>query len=288
MEGVIVKGIGGFYYVKTEKKVYECKARGIFRKDGITPCVGDHVTIKPFSDEEAVILAIHPRKNHFIRPPIANVDCFVIVMAAKKPAPNMAILDKFLVMAEFNHTDIVVCINKADLADEANLGLFTEIYGPVYPMAITSGATGMGIDRLKELLKGKVAAVAGPSGVGKSTLLNRMEGQKLAVTGEVSMKSQRGKHTTRHVELFETEGGGMLFDTPGFTSFDILEAKEEELAYLYPEMAPYMGKCYYDNCRHLAEPGCAVHDALERGEIHSSRYASYKTQVNEIREMRKY
>ncbi len=288
MEGVIVKGIGGFYYVKSNDVVYECKARGIFRKEGITPCVGDKVTIELISEKDAIIQAIRPRKNIFTRPPIANVDSFVIVMAAKFPAPNVSLLDKLLVMGELNSTDCVVCINKTDLVKEEDLTIFNEIYSPIYPVVFTSGLTGEGTDTLIMHIKGKAAAIAGPSGVGKSTLINCLEDKKLSKTGDISKKSRRGKHTTRHVELFETKDKGMLFDTPGFTSFNILEAQERDLAYFYPEIIPFNSKCRYDNCRHLTEPGCLVRKAVEKGEIHRSRYESYRSQMNEIREKRKY
>lgn len=288
MEGLIIKSVAGFYYVKTSDKIYQCKARGIFRKDGIVPLVGDKVIIKELNESEAVIDKIYPRKNEFIRPAIVNVDCIVMVIAVKKPEPNLTIIDKFLVMAEYNHSDIVVCFNKADLAEAKDLERLLEIYGDIYTTVCVSGVTGQGVPQLKKLIKGRTCALAGPSGVGKSTLLNRMEGRALAEVGEISDKSQRGKHTTRHVELFELENGGMLFDTPGFTSFNVLKAEEGELAYLYPEMIPYIGNCRYDNCRHLSEPDCDIRKAVAEGKIHKSRYESYIKQMKEIQEMRKY
>ena len=288
MEGIIVKGVAGFYYVKTENEIYQCKARGLFRKDGIVPFVGDWVSIRVLDDNKAIIQEIHPRKNQFTRPPIANVDCLVIVMAVKKPEPNLAMMDRFLVMAEFHRTEILICINKIDLADEEGLQIYREIYDPIYPMIFVSGKTEQGIPLLKKYLRGRVSALAGPSGVGKSTLLNKMESKDLATVGEIGQKSQRGKHTTRHVELFDMEGGGMLFDTPGFTSFDVMDAEEGELAFLYPEMAPYIGGCRYDNCRHLSEPDCRIRKAVEEGKIHKFRYGSYMDQINQIQTMRRY
>jgi ribosome biogenesis GTPase len=290
MQGTIVKGIAGFYYVKHEDAVYQCKARGNFRNDGIKPMVGDFVTFEEGQGEndDGWITEIHDRKNSFIRPPISNVDCFVIVMAAAQPKPNLAVMDKFLVMAEKSGTDIVLCVNKTDLAKKKTLDMLNEIYGNVYPMVFVSCSKGEGLDDLKALLKGKHVALAGPSGVGKSTILNHLIPGADAETGSISHKSKRGKHTTRHSELFDLGDETMLFDTPGFTSFDILEADEEELQHLYPEIAPYAGKCRYDNCRHIKEPECAVIAAVEAGEISQQRYDSYKTQLEEIREKDRY
>ncbi len=288
MEGTILKGIGGFYYVRTAEKIYQCKARGIFRKEGMTPYVGDLVEVEPLDDEEAVITRIFPRKNQFIRPPVANVDCLIITGAVKKPELNLYIIDKFLVMAEGQHTDIGICLNKTDLAAPGEIEAFRNIYEDIYPVICVSGKTGEGMWELQSFLKGRKCAFAGPSGVGKSTLLNRLEASAMAETGEISDKSQRGKHTTRHVELFQLSDGGMIFDTPGFTSFEVLEAEEQELAFLYPEMVPFIGECRYHNCRHISEPGCRVRQAVEEAAIHESRYDSYCRQLKEIQEMRKY
>lgn len=288
MKGIIVKGIAGFYYVKTEEKIFQCKARGIFKKDGITPYVGDEVIIEKLDEDEAVINEILPRKNSFIRPPIANVDCFVIVAAAARPDPNPDIIDKFLVMAEKNHTDIIICINKIDLVTDEKRREIEEIYQDVYPLVSVCGKTGQGLEELAGLMKDRKCALAGPSGTGKSTLLNRLQSNYTVETGDISEKTKRGKHTTRHVELFETNFGALLFDTPGFTSFDVLEAEEDELHYLYPEMSALIGGCRYDNCRHLKEPDCCIREAVKQGKIHKSRYQSYVNQLKEIREKRKY
>lgn len=288
MKGIIVKGIAGFYYVKTEKKVYQCKARGIFKKEGITPYVGDEVRITLLDEDEGVVEEIFPRKNEFIRPPIANVDCFVIVVAATRPEPNPDIIDRFLVMAEENHTDIVICLNKVDLAENQDQLMVNEIYSGIYPVVCLCGKTGEGIDQLVALMGKKKCALAGPSGTGKSTILNRLQTRILVETGAVSEKTKRGKHTTRHVELFETDSGALVFDTPGFTSFDILEADEDELHFLYPELLPYIGNCKYDDCRHIQEPGCAVRTGVSEGKIHQGRYRSYVNQLKEIREKNHY
>lgn len=288
-EGIIVKGIGGFYYVKTEAdKLYQCKARGLFRKDGIIPYVGDRVSIDAINNEEALITKILPRRNLFIRPPVANVDCFIITSAARSPEPNFYIIDKFLIMAEFQHTDGIICINKTDLTTAEEIEAFLETYRSIYPVVAVSGKTGEGMDELIELLGHRKCAFAGPSGTGKSTLLNRMLENADMETGEVSEKTGRGRHTTRHVELFNLPGGGMVFDTPGFTSFEIISSDEQELAFLYPEMRPFNGQCRYHNCRHLSEPGCRVRAAIDEGSIPPTRYDSYCRQMKEIQEKRRY
>lgn len=288
MNGIITKGIAGFYYVKTGGKIYQCKARGIFKKDGIIPYAGDEVKIERIDDEEAVINEILPRKNFFIRPPIANVDCFVIVAAAARPDPNPDIIDKFLVMAEQNHTEIIICINKVDLVTIEKRNEIEDIYRGLYPLVCICGKSGEGIGTLTELMKGKKCALAGPSGAGKSTILNKLQSNITVETGDVSQKTKRGKHTTRHAELFETDFGALVFDTPGFTSFEILEAEEEELHYFYPEMVPLIGSCKYDDCRHIKEPGCSIREAVEQGKIHKSRYRSYVNQYKEIKERKKF
>lgn len=237
MKGLIVKGIGGFYYVKTADGIYQAKGRGIFKKEGITLAVGDNVELEVLPDGDGVINEILPRKNQFIRPPIANVDCFIVVFAAAKPKPNFSIIDKFLIMAEAGNMDAVLCINKCDLASDEELVRIQDIYEGIYPMFFVSAKTGEGIDSLDTYISGKRAAFAGPSGVGKSTITNLIVPQANMETGKISSKTSRGKHTTRHVEIFESREGGLVFDTPGFTSFDILEADEAALSDYYPEFA---------------------------------------------------
>ncbi len=290
MKGLIRKGIGGFYYVQTEAGLVEAKGRGIFKKDGITLAVGDFVDIDIIEEAEkkGVINEILPRKNQFIRPPIVNVDVFLIVFAATRPKPNFALVDKFLVMAEMHNVEAVICINKCDGASETEIAEMKAVYEPVYPVLCVSGKTGQGLAELEAQIAGKTAALAGPSGVGKSTILNAMIPHANMETGEISEKTKRGKHTTRHVELFSVDGGGMVFDTPGFTSFEILEAGEDDLRLYYPEIERYDGQCRYDNCRHMTEPDCAVREAVRKGEIHKLRYASYTANLEEIRSRKKY
>ncbi len=290
MKGLIIKGIGGFYYVETDLGLIEAKGRGIFKKDGKTLMVGDEVELDIIDKEEkkGVINAILPRKNSFIRPPIANVDVFAVVFAPKKPKPNYALIDKFLIMAEMHGVEALICINKCDLADEAELAEIRAVYEKVYPVLSVSGKTGQGLGELKAYTSGKKLALAGPSGVGKSTLLNCLIPHANMQTGEISDKTQRGRHTTRHVEIFNTDSGGRIFDTPGFTSFDILEAEEDTLRMYYPEIEKFTGMCRYDNCRHLREPGCRVRIALDGGELHRQRYESYLFNLDEIKKRKRY
>ena len=298
MNGIIIKGIGGFYYVKTEDDIFECTGRGIFKKKGIKLQVGDRVVIseKELSKEarergishEGVIEEVLDRKNSFIRPPIVNVDTFAVTFAVKDPDPDFSLIDKFLVMAEMNHVDALIVMNKCDLTDEETLKAYEEIYRDIYPVIRVSGKEGEGIEKLEELILGRTVAFAGPSGVGKSTLINLLIPEAEMATGEISKKTSRGRHTTRHVEIFESKGGGLVYDTPGFTSFDILEAETDELQDYYPDIAQYKGKCYYDNCRHLKEPDCAVKQAVREGKISKVRYLSYKKNIEEIKEKRKH
>lgn len=290
MDGLIIKGIGGFYYVETEDGIIEARGRGIFKKDGITLAVGDRVEVAIIDEAEkkGVINSIYPRKNQFIRPPIVNVDTFVVVFAASKPKPNPVLVDKFLVMAEMSGVEAVICINKKDLVSEKQLEEYKAVYEDIYPVIAVSAKTGEGMSELKQAISGKTAALAGPSGVGKSTIINSLIPHANMETGSISEKTSRGKHTTRHVEIFNAEGGGKIFDTPGFTSFDIMDAEEDSLMHYYPDIDRYTGSCYYDNCRHLKEPGCAVRAAVEAGKINRKRYESYTANMEEIKNRRKY
>lgn len=296
MQGLILKGIGGFYYVKTEEGIVEAKGRGIFKKDSNKLAVGDMVELELLDEEpetegiklKGVINDILPRKNSFIRPPIVNVDTFVITFAVKDPEPNFVLIDKFLIMAEMNNVETIIVMNKCDLADEDILKEYRSIYDKVYKVIEVSSVNNQGLDELKKAISGKRASFAGPSGVGKSTIINSLIPDAEMETGNVSEKTKRGKHTTRHVEIFEAEGGGLVFDTPGFTSFEIMEADESNLQDFYPEIEKYKGKCYYDNCKHLKEPDCMVKAMVKAGEINRKRYESYKFILNEIKNSKKY
>ena len=300
MQGRIMKGIAGFYFVKSGETIYRCKARGIFKKQDIKPAVGDLVEFEIIEgNDDNLITDILPRRNSFIRPFVANVDCFVVVTAVLRPAPVQELVDKLLIMAEHAGTEAVLCINKCDLAADqskgsgrkaaANLERLRAIYEPVYPLVLLSRDDPSGYERILELIHGRTAALAGASGVGKSTILNHLLKDELMETGSVSEKSQRGRHTTRHAELFLLDGDGTgIFDTPGFTSFAVSGIEAEELPHLYPEIERELGRCRYDDCRHMAEPGCAVKEAVEQGRISRARYDSYLALIRELDEQKKY
>ena len=287
INGKIIKGIGGFYYVDTEKGLYECRARGIFRKNKITPLVGDRVSISVVDEEnkKGVVEEIEKRDTELVRPPIANVDKALIVFAIKNPAPNLSLLDRFIVLAEKENLEIVIVFTKVDLdADGELLEELKSIYEVSgYKVIPVSNKLKLNIDKIKEELKENTVVFAGPSGVGKSSLLNEVDKNFELKTGEVSDKIKRGKHTTRHAELLKLECGGMVADTPGFSSLTLDDLDESELKEYFIEFDKHDDCRFGSRCIHENEPSCAVKEAVENGEISKKRYESYIQLLNEIR-----
>ena len=287
INGKIIKGIGGFYYVDTEKGLYECRARGIFRKNKITPLVGDRVSISVVDEEnkKGVVEEIEKRDTELVRPPIANVDKALIVFAIKNPAPNLSLLDRFIVLAEKENLEIVIVFTKVDLDAEGELleelKSIYEVSG--YKVIPVSNKLKLNIDKIKEELKENTVVFAGPSGVGKSSLLNEVDKNFELKTGEVSDKIKRGKHTTRHAELLKLECGGMVADTPGFSSLTLDDIDESELKEYFIEFDKHDDCRFGSRCIHENEPSCAVKEAVENGEISKKRYESYIQLLNEIR-----
>lgn len=292
MQGKIVKGIAGFYYVHVVGSgVYECKAKGIFRKEKIKPLVGDNVRIEILEEEEKTgnIVDILPRSNELIRPAVANIDQALVVFSVLKPAPHFNLLDRFLVMMESKGLPVVLCFNKTDIADEPQVDMLRAVYeGCGYPLIFVSARDGQDIGRVKHLLKGKTTAVAGPSGVGKSTLINALNPEAQMETGAISQKIERGRHTTRHSELFPVDEDSYIMDTPGFSSLYVNDFEKEELKYYFPEFAEYEGACRFHGCDHVHEPGCLVKQAVEEGKIHHIRYEDYTEMYEELKSRRRY
>lgn len=282
--GTIIKGIGGFYYVRTDEGIIECHARGKFRKNELSPIVGDIVAVQLNDDGTGHIVEIYERKNFLIRPGVANVDVLVLVSAAKSPLPDFLLLDKLLVIAESKNINAVICLNKTDLAENEEAEQFMSVYKKaLYPCISASAKTGEGVDEIRSVIKGKTVAFAGLSGVGKSSLLKRITGVDLK-TGDVS-KIQRGKHTTRHVELIEA-AEGLVFDTPGFSRLEADELKASDLWQYFPEIAELHGTCKFRTCNHIGEKGCSVKDAADKGIIAKSRYENYISLFNRLKEIK--
>ena len=292
MQGKIIKGIAGFYYVDVaESGVYECKAKGIFRKDKIKPLVGDDVEIEVLNEEEKLgnIVKILPRRSELIRPAVANIDQALVIFAAREPKPNLSLLDRFLVIMEKQDVPVIICFNKQDLCDEEEVGRLKEIYEACgYPVVLASAKQGEGIEEIKSRLRGKTTTVAGPSGVGKSSLTNLLQNEVQMETGEISKKLGRGRHTTRHSQIIQIEEDTWLYDTPGFTSFYVEEIEKEELRFYFREFSKYEGTCRFQGCTHTHEPGCMVKNALEEGKISKERYENYLELYGELKEKRRY
>ncbi|MDD7511742.1 MAG: ribosome small subunit-dependent GTPase A [Peptostreptococcaceae bacterium] len=290
--GTIVKGIGGFYYVKTENGIIATRGRGNLKRDGNSLLVGDEVRLSLLESSEesfqGIIEDVFPRKNSLIRPPIANVDKLVLVVSATKPRVNYELLDRFLVVAEEKHIPVLILMNKADTGLEDEISRLMHRYGNFYDCLPVSVISKHNISRLSEMLADKKVAFAGPSGVGKSSIINLLSDDGEMETGEISWKNQRGRHTTRHVEILNGRHGSLIFDTPGFTSIDLPDIDNSELKEYFPEFLSFNGKCKFQNCNHIKEPGCRVMEAIEQGSINNERHESYIRLFNEIHENSKY
>ena len=273
-KGTIFKALSGFYYVESDNIVYECKARGRFRLEKKSPLVGDYVEFKTTEPGRGVVTGIFPRKNEFMRPPVANIDSMVIIASGAAPVTDPYIIDKMTVIATRNNCESIVCINKCDLdpADE----LYDIYNSSGFKTIKTSAKTGMGIPELIEAIKDSICAFSGNSGVGKSSILNTIDANFKIKVGNVSNKLGRGRHTTRHVELYKLSCGTLVADTPGFSAFDLKYiAPKEDLQFFFRDFAPYLEACRFQDCAHINEPDCTVLDALKAGKIKKSRYDSY-------------
>lgn len=285
MEGTIIKGIGGFYYVDIDGEVIECKARGKFRNAKVSPIVGDRVKIT-LENGKGAIEEIKERSNMLIRPLVANVTQAFVVFAIKKPDLNMDLLNKFLLLCEYNHIEAVVVFNKCDLITEEEKDYYSELLNKAhYNVIFVEGKSGKNLEKLKELMKDNITVFCGPSGVGKSTISNKLVGRELMETGEISEKLKRGKHTTRHSELIESDHG-FLVDTPGFSNLDLSFMKEEEVKDYIRDFHDFEGECKFTSCAHVSEPKCAVKDAVEEGKISRERYEFYLDVLEEVKNRR--
>ncbi len=290
--GRIVKGIAGFYYVNTEySRIYECKAKGAFRNQSIKPLVGDYVRIQVTDEEKQLghIEEILPRENELIRPAVANVDQALVIFAATYPEPNLNLLDRYLVMMEYEDLPVVIVFNKIDLCENGEAENLRDIYESIgYRVILTSVKRGLGISELKAALSGKTSTVAGPSGVGKSSLTNELQPHIVMETGDISTKIERGRNTTRHSQLILINQDTYLMDTPGFSSLNVPDISKEELNFYFPEFTEPSQACRFQGCTHIHEPDCGVKAALNDGGIAKSRYENYLLMYEEVKNRRKY
>ncbi|WNS77125.1 ribosome small subunit-dependent GTPase A [Bacillus sp. DTU_2020_1000418_1_SI_GHA_SEK_038] len=286
-EGKIIKALSGFYYVLSGNETIQCRGRGVFRKNKITPLVGDEVVFQAENDKEGYILEIKERKNELVRPPIANVDQAILVFSAVEPSFSTSLLDRFLVLVEFNHIKPIICITKMDLTNEEQykeIQNYANNYRKAgYQVLLTSSETEEGIKDLSPFLDGEISVFAGQSGVGKSSLLNALRPDLELRTNDISSHLGRGKHTTRHVELIKV-GNGLVADTPGFSSLEFTDIEMEDVNFCFPEIQQHSEDCKFRGCLHLAEPKCAVKIAVDNHEIPLYRYEHYKTFLQEIKE----
>lgn len=292
MTGKIIKGISGFYYVYVEGAgLYECKAKGAFRKQKIKPLVGDNVEIAVIDEANKLgnVEKILPRKNELIRPAVSNIDMALVIFASAKPDPNFNLLDRFLCMMEYQKVPVTICFNKIDLVDQEKLKEYSGIYEPAgYNVIFTCTKTKEGLGSIRSLLEGKTTTVAGPSGVGKSSIINCLQSDITMETGTISEKIERGKHTTRHSEIIPVSHDTYIMDTPGFSSMDVPRFEKENLWTCYPEFVRYEPYCRFIGCSHINEPDCGVKAAVEDGEISPVRYENYKLLYEELKNRHKY
>lgn len=296
MQGKIIKGIAGFYYVHAAATgrgtgIYECKAKGIFRKDNRKPLVGDDVEMDVLDQEESIgnIRELLPRRSELIRPAVANVDQALVIFSILSPKPNFNLLDRFLVMMGQQDIPCIICFNKQDLDNDGEGVRFREAYsGCGCEILTVSAREGVGMEELKSLLSGRTTVVAGPSGVGKSSIVNCLQSKTHMETGRVSEKIQRGRHTTRHTELIAVGEGTYILDTPGFSSLDLFDLEKEDLSVYYPEFAEYERYCRFGGCAHICEPDCGVRDAVEQGGINRLRYDNYCLLYEELKSKKKW
>lgn len=291
MDGIIVKGIGGFYYVETADGIYECRARGLFRKQKMTPLVGDKCTISVVDDKTGYVEQIQKRENSFVRPPVANIDHIYIVCAASSPSPLPILIDKLSVVAIKEGVTPSIVINKMDLKNEDTEEIAQAYRKAGFNVYTVSAKTGEGISEIKSEMQGKISVFAGCSGVGKSSLLNKLFPEINQATGEISEKIRRGKHTTREVNLIKLSCGGYIADTPGFSELEMAEMtdiEKEDLFLYFPEIEKFSGECNFRDCKHINEPGCSVKKAVEEEKISQLRYDNYKEIFKQLGEIKKW
>lgn len=287
--GIIIKALGGFYYVRTTDAIIECRACGAFRKAEISPCVGDDVTIEMTQGGKGYVVKIHQRKNSLIRPPVANIDRLAMVVSTISPLPNLLVIDKLCAIAARRDIPVVIIFTKIDIADHQP---YMEIYKKAgFTVMGVDNMTGEGTPAVKELLSSGITAFCGNSGAGKSSLLNALYPDFNITTGEISKKLGRGKHTTRHVELYPTSENGYIADTPGFSAIDFLQFERmtcDQLEFCFIEFEDYINKCQFTGCSHTVEKGCAILKALEQGEIPKSRHQSYCTIYDDLKQVKSW
>lgn len=289
LNGTIIKGIGGFYYVEAADAIYECKARGVFRKEKLSPLVGDKVTISINENAENTIDEIMPRKNALTRPPVVNIDNLIIVVSTVEPKPSTLVIDKLIAVAEHKNIEPIIVITKSDLASAQEIFDIYTLAG--FKTIIVSNETKDGVDEVKAVLKDKISALTGNSGVGKTSLLNNLDETLALKTAQISKKLGRGRHTTRQAELYRV-CDGFVVDTPGFSSFEIDKSNiilKDELAYCFRDFSDYIEKCkFYPSCTHTADKGCAVVEAVNEGKISKSRHNSYVQLYNEVKDIKEW